>query len=377
MNESEIRKYLKIVTEDEVFASSPRYVELLTYLVEKSISGEHIKEVTIGTDFFNKSYDEREKSTGGVRVYMFHIRKRLGEYYGGRGCNDRIKFEINKGSYNVHFKRTSGFTKRRLWAVGGISAIAMLVAVLLFSMGRKEELYCWEQIFDGNTPTTIVLADHVTVSCRMDNIQVAIQHPQILNSADYLNYIKTHHCDTLKLNTFPFYSKAIPFAVKDLTKWFSINDKDFSIVSESEFQFKDTKTSNILYVGQSKIMTTSREIFLKNSNVFSVDGNYIYAKRDGRVTKYSPKHIVESVVAEYAIVSYLPLLNGNVALYFVSNNDIGTMATVKRFTNRESLRELFEQLPRDGRYFNALFRVDGVDRNETSCELVDLEIITE
>ncbi len=376
MNESEIRKYLKIITEDELFVNSPRYVELLTYLVEKSISGEHVKEVTIGTDFFFKNYDNHEKSSGGVRVYMFHIRKRLNEYYQGRGCNDRIKFEINKGSYNINFKRSGGFTKRRLLAAGGVSIVVIVAAILAMCMGGKRDLYCWESLFNGN-PITVVLADHVTVNCRMDDVQVSIQHPQISNSAEYLSYIRDHHCDTLGLNKYPFYSKAIPYAIRDLTKWFSLNEREFDIISESEFKFKDTKSSNIVYIGQSKIMNTSREIFLKNSKVFSFDGNFFYAKRGDDVTKYAPKFLGESVIAEYAIVSYLPLLNDNAALYFVSNNDIGTMATVKRFTDEESLRGVFEQLPADGEYFNALFRVDGVDRNEVSCELVDLEVISE
>ncbi|MFI3320300.1 MAG: hypothetical protein SNH01_05220 [Rikenellaceae bacterium] len=62
------------------------------------------------------------------------------------------------------------------------------------------------------------------------------------------------------------------------------------------------------------------------------------------------------------------------ALYFVSNHDMGTIATVEKFTNREFLREFFSTIPK-GEHFNALFKVTGLGRTDSSCELTEIKII--
>ncbi|MFI3248628.1 MAG: hypothetical protein R3Y39_05805 [Rikenellaceae bacterium] len=378
MKESEIRQHLKMVIEDELFANSPRYSDLLTYLVEKSIQGENLKEVTIGSEFFSKSYDDSEKSSGGVRVYMFNLRKKLAEYYQSRGANDKIQFELNKGSYNISFVQTPMVNKWGKLTLITAAIIAILaLAITLYNNTQRKDLYCWSEFINNNTPITVVLADHISVRSKMDDQPVLILHPEIWSNKSYLDYIEENHCDTLRLASFPFYTKAIPYAVCELTRWFDRYEKEFEIISESEFKIKDTNSSNIVYIGQSKIMALSNEIFLKNSKVFSVDGDIVYVTKDGTTKEYRPQFSGESSLEEYAIISYLPLHNGNVALYFVSNNDVGTMATVKRFTNRELLKEIYKELPSENQYFNALFRVNGVQRSEIKCELIELEIIDE
>ena len=78
---------------------------------------------------------------------------------------------------------------------------------------------------------------------------------------------------------------------------------------------------------------------------------------------------------EYAMVSYNSYSPGKKALFFVSNNDIGVIATVRNFTNPKWLSSFGHQLPKSTQYFNALFEVSGIQRNDTNCKLVALEIV--
>ncbi|MFI3269722.1 MAG: hypothetical protein SNG14_04025 [Rikenellaceae bacterium] len=377
IKEGEIREALIRIKDDELFRNAPRYAELLEYLVEKAIRGEQLKEVTIGLELFNKQYDEKERSTGSVRVYMFNLRKRLTEYYQSRGADEAIRFELSKGSYNIIFVRSVDRPTARLrrrWFVGGAVAVVAVVLSVVFG-GGGEATYCWSNIFGSERAVTLVLADHLTVRGSIGGEGVAVQHPKITTHSEYLHYIKERHCDTLQLNSFPLYTKAIPHAVKELSRWFVQHDREFNIISESELKFNETKRSNIVYVGQSKLMNISRDIFLKGSDVFDVEVDIIRVTRGGKVSEYKSQYRDGKLAAEYAFVSYIPLQGGNEALYFVSNNDVGAMATVRLFTDRDRLGEFYAALPEGVRYFNALFRVSGVERNDVGCELVELEIV--
>ncbi len=378
IKEREIREALTRLKDDELFRNAPRYAELLEYLVDKASRGEQLKEVTIGLELFNKQYDDKERSTGSVRVYMFNLRKRLTEYYQSRGADEAIRFELSKGSYNITFVRSVDRPTTRLrrrWFVAAAVAAAAVLAMLMLSRRGGEPIYCWSNILGGERAVTVVLADHLSVRGSIDGEGVAVQHPKITTHNEYLQYIKDKHCDTLQLNSFPLYTKAIPHAVKELSRWFVQHDRDFNIISESELKFNETKRSNVVYVGQSKLMNISRDIFLKGSEVFDVDVDIIRVKRGGEVVEYKPQFGASGLVAEYAFVSYIPLQGGNEALYFVSNNDVGAMATVRLFTDRDRLGAFYAALPEGCKYFNALFRVSGIERNDVSCELVELEAI--
>ena len=39
------------------------------------------------------------------------------------------------------------------------------------------------------------------------------------------------------------------------------------------------------------------------------------------------------------------------------------------------LKSFYKKLPSEASYFNALFKVEGVERTDATCELVELEII--
>ncbi|MFI3320223.1 MAG: hypothetical protein SNH01_05610 [Rikenellaceae bacterium] len=376
MNEEKIRVYLDKIKSDEQFVNSPRYAALLTFLVEKSIANEPMKETSIGVEFFNKEYDNSDRSSGGIRVYMYNLRKKLNAYYDNQGREDSVKFEMSKGQYNISIKYQERIGKKMrrgcVYAAAIVACVALVTLLLTFS---NRDSYCWANFFSKRALTTVVLADQVTINDNINGVKVAVLHPHITNQSEYLEYIKRYNCDTLRMNSYSLYTKAIPFSMCSLTKWFCSHNKDFNTISESEFNYIETNNSNIIYVGQSKTMNISRSIFLKNSKMFSVENEtFTVRKEDGKELKYRSSFINKTTLIEYAMVSYMPLQNGKVALYFVSNNDVGTIATVKRFVDAQWLKEFYENIPSNASYFNALFKVHGVSRNETKCELVELEI---
>src|SRR5499427_8378925 len=93
------------VVASKTFKTSEVHRNLLTYLAEKSLSGEaqNLKEYTVGLDVFAKpsTYDPRQESV--VRMHMARLRQKLGEYYRTEGADDPVIVDIPKGAFKVTF----------------------------------------------------------------------------------------------------------------------------------------------------------------------------------------------------------------------------------------------------------------------------------
>lgn len=381
-----IEKYLKKICEDRSFEKSPRNVRLLKFLVEKAITAEDVNEYIVGLELFEQNYNP-EGNDSKVRVYMYNLRKKLEEYYKQSGIEDELKFVLKKGQYNLEFDYQNEQTPTPVkndrrksvknWSKGAVAAVAV-VAVLLaahwFSKNADNDLYCWQAFFDKNADNICVMADQTMVYHYIDGKKV----PRILfgvnNENDFIRYIKENPNDTIQLADYTLFSKMAPFSVQRLTQWFASNKSNFSLRLETRFQTDELRENNILYIGQYKTMDTSNALFLKNSKKFGASSNLngFILNKNGKEKRFLA-HSENNVRTEYAMVSFMKLESGRVALYFVSNNDIGVMATVNNFTKKEWLEDFYKNLPADSEYFNALFEVSGLGRTEIECELVELE----
>ena len=76
----QILEQLARILKDKNFSRSKIYGRLLRFLVNASLEEKEIKEVIIGTELFGKDYDPI-KFDNKVRVYVYHLRKKLDEYY--------------------------------------------------------------------------------------------------------------------------------------------------------------------------------------------------------------------------------------------------------------------------------------------------------
>lgn len=381
-----VEKYLKKICEDRSFEKSPRNVRLLKFLVEKAITNEDVNEYIVGLELFEQNYNP-DGNDSKVRVYMYNLRKKLEEYYDSSGKEDELKFELKKGQYNLEFDsrdknapeslKDKRSKKVRAWIIGVALAAAVVTVLFVanwFSKMVDNDLYCWKAFFEKNADNICVMADQTMVYHWIDGEKV----PRIIfgvnNQNDFIKYMKENPEDTIQLADYTLFSKMAPFSVQHLTQWFSSNKSNFSLRLETRFQTDELRDNNILYIGQYKTMDTSNALFLKNSKKFegSTNLNGFILNKDGKEKRFLA-HSENNVRTEYAMVSFMKLESGRVALYFVSNNDIGVMATVNNFTKKEWLEDFYKNLPAGSEYFNALFEVSGLGRTEIECELVELE----
>ena len=94
------------VISSKAFKTSEVHRNLLTYLSEKSLSGDaqNLKEYTVGLDVFGKppSYDPRQESV--VRMHVGRLRQKLAEYYRTEGLTDPIIVDLPKGAFALTFE---------------------------------------------------------------------------------------------------------------------------------------------------------------------------------------------------------------------------------------------------------------------------------
>ncbi|MDO6760451.1 hypothetical protein Q4566_09605 [Tamlana sp. 2_MG-2023] len=358
----------------------------MEYLVEKANSDEDLKEFTIGSELYGINYAE-DKSNGTVRSYFYKLRKRLEQYYADDAIKHEIIFEIKKGQYNLSFSTPKNFynqkepnnnyLKVRYKTLGySFAGICLaLIAYFAFNHFYSKPMPLWESFFSKDASNIIVISDQYIITEQLEDGKYhAVFYEDINNHSDFLDYVKKHPESRVQAVDYTAMSKMAPYSISFLSAWFSENKASYTIEMESKLTASEATNNNILFIGQFKTMNISKSLFLKNSQVFSTyhDG-FKYADKDTTVV-YDTKHGKTERV-EYAMVSSTTNNQGKQSLYFVSNNDIGVMATVNKFTDSKWLKEFYKQIPNKSPYFNALFKVEGLERTDISCELVQLEVL--
>jgi len=104
---AEQRAELERVLGSKAFVRAPTLASLLSYLCEKSFSGEasRIKEYSIGVELFRRGESFDQDADSIVRVEANRLRKRLAEYYSGEGAQNCLQISIPVGQYVPRFER--------------------------------------------------------------------------------------------------------------------------------------------------------------------------------------------------------------------------------------------------------------------------------
>lgn len=390
MNQETNRKHIESefdnLRKHPIFAQSQTLIRLMRYLIDKSLAKEELKEFTIGSDLYGINYAE-DKGNGTVRSYFYKLRKKLNQYYDDSQIKHLVVFEIKKGQYNLSFLSPTDYYKTKnnnylqfrvphktIQYVSIGIGLALSTAILtLFLMNCPSDL--WANYFQTEAKNIIVVSDHYVVNEKLnDDEWHAVLYNEIHCHDDFMHYAIKHPNQSIKTTDYTVISKMAPYCISSLSHWFFRHNSHYSIEMESDLTASEAANNNIIFIGQFKTMNISSSLFLKNSKVFTTHNDgFKYSTKDTTIfynTKFKPSEKVE-----YAMVSSSINSKGNQSIYFVSNNDIGAMATVSNFTNEQWLKEFFGQFDSYQKTFNALFKVEGIKRVDFNCELVQIEFL--
>ena len=168
------RAILKKILESEAFANSQVYQDLLTYLFEASINQETPKEYTIANEVFHKGVNFDPSHDTIVRVYMYNLRKKLGQYYSNEGIHDEIRVDLPKGHYEIAFSHhkhpKSNFILNNIAWIIPLLLLFLINIFLVYqhyfqpSLSTDINFYksdpIWGNFLFNGVPKQLVLGDH-------------------------------------------------------------------------------------------------------------------------------------------------------------------------------------------------------------------------
>jgi TolB-like protein/Tfp pilus assembly protein PilF len=91
------------IVESPGFRAAGRLAPFLTFVVERTLAGEPLKESILGVEVFGRPAEYDPRLDPIVRVEARRLRARLAEYYAGPGALDPVVIEIPKGTYAAAF----------------------------------------------------------------------------------------------------------------------------------------------------------------------------------------------------------------------------------------------------------------------------------
>jgi len=102
---AEVRQQCEKVLADPLFSHSRRYSELLKYIVEKTLEGQHecLKERIIGIEVFGRTPDYNTNQDATVRVAITEVRKRLVRYFEAPQHRNDMRIIVPAGAYVAEF----------------------------------------------------------------------------------------------------------------------------------------------------------------------------------------------------------------------------------------------------------------------------------
>lgn len=140
------RDELRAVLASEGFRRSPKLSRLLSYVCERYLEGrsDEVTEFSIALDVLNRDNNFDPQQDAVVRVDIYHLRKRLKQYYEGDGRHDEIVIEIPTGRYTPQFlarnELTDPASKQSPTKDGGKAASRATVPDI---EGPKRSLHRW------------------------------------------------------------------------------------------------------------------------------------------------------------------------------------------------------------------------------------------
>lgn len=374
-----IQETLQKLVESDVFLPSEVNVFILKFLVQSYLNNDNVKETIIELAL-GENLKTGQSFEGKVRVYMFNLRKKLDEYYATTGANDELIFQIKKGQYNLSVIKNPNVSKttvsrRNLLKPLYVIPFFLLIAISAYWVSSNDkESYCWHSFFEEEANTICYVGDHFATLGEIDGHMASVYF-QGVNSKEDLDSLAESalvNSANFKPREYSFVSKMGPVCSAKLAAWFSKNESDMDVRMESDFVKDDLVSHNVIYIGPFKTFSHLDLIFLKKSAQFGLKDRGLYDFKN-KISLKCPK---DQISPEYVMVSYHEITDqGRKILFFAGDHDIGVMATVSNFTNKEWLENFYLDLPSPNAQFNALFRVKGIGRTNTECELVELELL--
>ena len=342
------------ILQSKAFRTSEVQRNLLSYLAEKSISGnaDGLKEYTVGLDVFAKpaSYDPRQEST--VRMHVARLRQKLADYYRSEGVDDSIIVDLPKGGFKVTFDTreiavsepiepppSKPFYRRE------VALVTAFLVTLLFAAYFGTKLWRVEQngpSIAGWTPELQQLWSPLLASNRP--LMICLSTPSSGRTG-------------IGTATGAF-----------LLGQFLGQRKDIQVTPSDQLSMPDIAMGNVVFLGpqagnrQTRAIPSDQQLLLEANGIRNLDPRPGEPAFLSDLGPNDPQDTAES----YALVSLVPGLYGNgEILYFSGNETPAVMGAVQAFTDPAFARTLVAKMKAGGgslpQFYQVVLKVRSMD----------------
>jgi len=387
LDHSAKRAILEKILNSTAFDRTDKYSSLLTYLVESTLCGKIPKEYTIAVDVFEKDKDFNPSVDTIVRYHMYHLRKKIDEYYENEGRNDKTKLVIPKGHYEVKFvtgaedrPRFWHKLKRKDWIVITVLLLACFLTLFFYlrylSLSNISRIIdrpiasddpLWSSFFENKLPTLLIIGDHLLMR-EFDNDARGFREEyiySIVTMEDLRNFNKRNPQRTLeKLDHGSLPHNSI-FNVHCIEHVFYCFNQLPSIQFTSEYLSRPTDLPkivdrNLIYMGGFNDLRQLNQILTKLPLEYrytdTYRGNIIFrdTKTDSLLTLQCNKLDGERYI-DLGLIAKIPGSNLENYLFLIGFAYPAQIEIVRMVSRMEMLTKLYKQigLPKQAfpRYF--------------------------
>jgi hypothetical protein len=367
---------------------------LLSYLVERSVSGDIPKEFDIAVDVFGKDAGFRSTGDAQIRVHVYKLRARLEGYYAGAGKDDPFRIEIPKGTYEVRGspndphaetidEQPRHVSRRVATYAGAVLAGLLIVAVALVTLPLADRAAedrhnaflanpIWSGILEGDRPILIVVGDHFFFGRPGTHVRTRDVR---INSKEELYGSSEYGPDTdLIFETLTYLPKSVVFGMQSLLPRVSASGKTVSMKLVSELTSEELRDYDIVYLGFIRAMGLFRSYFFSHSN-FCAESLFLELTHSVTGQIYAQTGPVPQRNRDYGLFATFTGPAGNQILVFSGIGDVGVLAAARSLNTREGIRQVEQRIETDeldmSNGFEVLLEADGHSRTDLDFRIVD------
>jgi hypothetical protein len=412
-----LREQAASIVRSGALGRSRSYARLLEFLVECARSGRTPKELEIAMEVFGRGADFDPSQDSMVRVYAHNLRQKLEHYYATTGRNESRQLLLSRGEYRISLAESdepaetveppapvapapaqpaavpeqprSAFTRWRLAASGAallVLGLALGAAIVIESEPAAPASVAvakspiWADMLDDDLPILVVVGDYYIYG-ELD------EHGDVTRLVRDFNVGSSAELDELMKNDTTLMSRYMDldltylptgsaFALLDLLRVLYTSNKSVRVVSMSEMNEADLKSSHVIYVGYISALDKLEDFVFASSTLTigytydelrNMDTGEIYTSEAG-----FPE--VNHNYRDYAFISTFPGPGGNQIMIVSGTRDAGLMQAAHALADPMFVASMEQQRPDTGKNqppsFEMLYEVTGYGRTNLDAMLV-------
>lgn len=380
--------------DDPLFKNAEKYKTLLQYLYECYKNDKIPSEFDIAGDVFYKGKDFNPADDTTVRVYIYRLRKKLDEYYEGRGKDEPIIIQIQKGAYHIEFLKCSELNKRKnldLKKFKYPAIIILLLMIIIITSGAylsvkkqldktndiRENNLVWSDFTINGLPTLYVVGSLYAYYYYMEQFDRSwlVRDDAINNELDLNEFQENYNLDknNISIPDWKIIPKSAALHYGKLLPIFNSDIKNLDLKLTDELTWDDIENYNIIYVGHFHNLNILNTIFPNKrlspqiKNITHGSKEYFIkvetTKTDTLYPTVLKKDKSQKLETDYVIVSKIPGPKDNTILFICSFSSMGRLKLVETLTSNQLLTKLEQDILNDRnkipQYFEMLVKVSG------------------